>query len=155
LNSITIHKLDHNGTEVWNYPGEVIQRDREKVVVKARFTKDDFVFNGMLLKKDDLFLEAYYRLKWYNIYEIYDRDDGLLKGWYCNITRPPVINRWKITYQDLALDLLVHFHGESILLDEDEFKEIGLTTIEVENAWNAVREVQRILSDQRFRLKRN
>jgi uncharacterized protein len=155
LDSITIHKLDHKGNEVWNYPGEVIQCDREKVVVKARFTKDDFVFNGMLLKKDDIFLEAYYRKKWYNIYEIYDRDDGLLKGWYCNITRPPAINRWKIYYMDLALDLLVLFRGESILLDEDEFKEISLEADEQESAWNALREVQMILSDQRFRLKRN
>jgi predicted RNA-binding protein associated with RNAse of E/G family len=147
--------LDHAGRAVWKYPGEVLLRDPEKVVVKARFTKNDFVFNGMLLKKDDLFLEAYYRKKWYNIYEIYDRDDGLLKGWYCNITRPPVVNRWKISYQDLALDLLVHYHGESMLLDEDEFKEIGLAADEFECAWNAVREVQRILSDQEFRLKKN
>jgi uncharacterized protein len=155
VDSITIHKLDHDGIEVWNYPGEVIQRDREKVVVKARFTKNDFVFNGMILKKDDLFIEAYYRMKWYNIYEIYDRDDGLLKGWYCNITRPPEINRWKISYQDLALDVLVHFRGESMLLDEDEFSNLDLAAEEIKNAWNAVRDVQMILSDQRFRLKSN
>jgi hypothetical protein len=40
-------------------------------------------------------------------------------------------------------------------LDEDEFKEIGLEADEHESAWNAVREVQRILSDQRFRLRSN
>lgn len=155
MDSITIYKLDHHGHAVWNYPGRVILRDPEKVVVEASFTKNDFVFNGMMLKKDDLFLEAYYRNKWYNIYEIYDRDDGLLKGWYCNITRPPEINRWKISYQDLGLDLLVHYRGESILLDEDEFKKMGLAADEHESAWNAVREVQRILSDQKFRLKKN
>jgi uncharacterized protein len=153
MDSITIYKLDHNSKEVWNYPGVVIQRDPEKVVVKARFTMNDFVFNGMILKKDDLFLEAYYRMKWYNIYEIYDRDDGLLKGWYCNITRPPFISRWKISYQDLALDLLVHFRGESVLLDEDEFNEIDLAADEIEKVKDAIDDVQRVLSDQRFRLK--
>ena len=69
-------------------PAVSFLRDKEKVVIEAKFTKPDFLFNGMVLKKDDTFIEAYYRKKWYNIMEIYDRDDGHLKGWYCNVTRP-------------------------------------------------------------------
>lgn len=153
MDRITIYKLDHLENEVWNYSGKVICRDPEKVVIEARFTKPDFVFKGMLLKKDDLFIEAYYRKKWYNIFEIYDRDDGNLKGWYCNVTCPAKISRWKISYQDLALDVFVHYGGESMLLDEDEFEDLTLTEHEKVSAWNAVRELQELLADQKFRLQ--
>lgn len=153
MDKITIYKLDHLERDVWNYSGEVLFRDPEKVVVQARFTKADFIFNGMLLKKDDYFVEAYYRKKWYNIFEIYDRDDDHLKGWYCNVTRPADIARWKISYQDLALDVFVHFGGESMLLDQDEFKELNLQAPDQEKAWSAVRELQGLLVDQKFRLR--
>jgi predicted RNA-binding protein associated with RNAse of E/G family len=152
LQKLIVYKLDHTGREVWNYPGKVIIRDKDKVVIEARFTKPDFVFNGMVLKQNDKFIEAYFRKKWYNIFEIYDRDDGRLKGWYCNITRPARFSRWKIAYQDLALDLLVHYQGSSILLDEDEFAGLGLPGQEIKQAWTAVTELRNIFKDQKFRL---
>ena len=152
MQKVIVYKLDHNGNEVWNYPGSVLLRDKEKVVIEAKFTKPDFLFNGMVLKKDDTFIEAYYRNKWYNIMEIYDRDDGHLKGWYCNVTRPADISRWKIAYQDLALDLLVHYQGSSQLLDEDEFDELHLPEFEARHAWSAVSELRDIFKEQRFRL---
>jgi protein associated with RNAse G/E len=152
LQKLIVYKLDHTGREVWNYPGKVIIRDKDKVVIEARFTKSDFVFNGMVLKQNDKFIEAYFRKKWYNIFEIYDRDDGHLKGWYCNITRPAEFSRWKIAYQDLALDLLVHYQGSSILLDEDEFAELDLPEQEIKQAWIAVSELRNKFKDQKFRL---
>ena len=150
---ITIIKQDSRGKEVWRYPGEVLERSSEKILVAARFTRDDFEFNGMLLKEDDLFLEAYYRKKWYNIFEIYDRDDGRLKGWYCNIVRPAKFTRWYIACQDLALDLLVHFQGQPKLLDEDEFHNLDLSDFDQKMAWQAVDDLNQLLADQRFRLK--
>ena len=152
MQRVIVTKLDHIGREVWNYPGNVLSRERDKVVIEAKFTKADFLFNGMELKKDDTFIEAYFRKKWYNIMEIYDRDDGHLKGWYCNVTRPAVISRWKIAYQDLALDLLVHYQGTSQLLDEDEFAELHLPANEAIQAWSAVSELKDIFKDPGFRL---
>ena len=153
MSEINIYKLDHTGRSVWYYPGEVLSRDLDKVVVSARFTQARFCFNGMLLKKDDHFIEAYFRKKWYNIFEIYDRDEGHLKGWYCNVTRPAVISRWQISYEDLALDLFVHYCGETMLLDEDEFNNLELAQVEKEKAWTAVEELRSIFKDQTFRLK--
>lgn len=152
MQKIIVTKLDHTGREVWSYPGIVIQRDREKVIIEAKFTRSDFVFNGMELKLNDTFIEAYYRKKWYNIMEIHDRDDGHLKGWYCNVTRPADFSRWKIEYQDIALDLLVHHNGPIQLLDEDEFGEMNLPDREVEQAWSAVSELRTIFKDRLFRL---
>ena len=124
--TITIIKLDVDEKEVWRYTGEVIDSSEDKVIIEARFNKDDFLFQGLMLKRDDRFVETYFPGRWYNIYEIYDRDDGQRKAWYCNITKPAKIQDDQISYVDLALDLLVFPDGTQLVLDEDEFEALNL-----------------------------
>ena len=143
---ITIIKLTATGEEVWRYNGQVIVRNPDKVVLSAHFNKDDFLFNGMMLKRDDLFFEAYFRKKWYNIIEVYDRDDGRLKGWYCNVTAPANFRRWDISYRDLALDLLVFPDGKQIVLDEDEFAAEEIPAEERVQALSALEELRQIFT---------
>ena len=83
-------------------------------------------FMDVTLKKDDRFVEYYYTDRWYNIFVIYDRDDGALKGWYCNIGKPAVIGDGVVSYVDLALDLWVSANGKQAVLDEDEFEALAL-----------------------------
>jgi protein associated with RNAse G/E len=153
---LTIIKLTSTGDEVWRYPGRLVVRDSEKVVVTARFTKDDFLFHGMWLKKNDLFYEAYFRKKWYNIFEIYDRDDGSLKGWYCNVSALAAFSRWSISYRDLALDLLVFPDGRQTVLDEDEFENEIHDPVERMNALSALAELKEIFKvPADFRMQRD
>jgi hypothetical protein len=56
-------------------------------------------------------VETFYSDRWYNVFEIYDRDDGKFKGWYCNIGYPAVIEKDTVSYIDLALDLWVSAEG--------------------------------------------
>jgi protein associated with RNAse G/E len=79
------------------------------------------------LKKGDRFVEFYYSDRWYNIFEIYDRDDGEIKGWYCNVGMPAEFDDEVVSYVDLALDLWVSVDGKQTVLDEDEFGELNLT----------------------------
>jgi predicted RNA-binding protein associated with RNAse of E/G family len=83
-------------------------------------------FQEIILKRNDRFVETFFTDKWYNIFEIYDRDDGKLKGWYCNITKPAIIEDGSVSYVDLALDLWVSADGKRKVLDEDELEELGL-----------------------------
>ncbi len=124
--NLTVIKLNADEKEVWRYSGEVIEKTENRVVIEARFNKDDFAFNGILLKRNDRFVETYYTDRWYNIFEIYDRDDGLRKGWYCNVTKPAQFEDGKISYVDLALDLLVFPDGTQLVLDEDEFEALDM-----------------------------
>ena len=39
--TLTIHKLDENGLEVWNYTGTVLQRDESKIQIEARYNFRD------------------------------------------------------------------------------------------------------------------
>ena len=82
--------------------------------------------------------------KWYNIYEIYDRDSDLLKAWYCNVTRPVCMHDLMISYDDLALDLLVFPDARQLLLDEDEFLALNLAKPDRISARAGLKELQNI-----------
>ncbi len=146
-NSFTIVKNDHLGREVWRYMGKLIARSDKGLLFEALFNRSDLDFNGLLLKHNDRFLELYPFDKYFNIYEIYDRDSGLRKGWYCNVTRPIRIMDASISYDDLALDLLVFPDGRQLVLDEDEFDELKLEEYLKEKALNGLRELQQIFRD--------
>jgi len=110
----------------WQYDGKVLRREENLVTVETFFNRDDLPFQGIILKHNDRFVETFYTDKWYNIFEIYDRDNGRLKGWYCNITKPAIIEEGSVSYVDLALDLWISADGQQIVLDEDELEELNL-----------------------------
>jgi predicted RNA-binding protein associated with RNAse of E/G family len=110
----------------WQYEGKELKRDENSITVEAFFNRDDMPFQEIVLKRNDRFVETFFIDKWYNIFEIYDRDDGKLKGWYCNITKPAVIQDGSVSYVDLALDLWVSANGSQTILDEDELEDLKL-----------------------------
>lgn len=121
-----IIKKNHTGETVWAYEGTLINREENSVTIEALFNRDDMPFQEIVLKRNDRFVEIFYTDKWFNIFEIYDRDDGKLKGWYCNITKPAEISEDEIAYSDLILDLWVSANGNQTVLDEDELEELNL-----------------------------
>jgi len=124
--AITVIKLNLARQETWRYSGHVLQRQDGQVTLEARFNREDVPFHGINLGKGDRFVETYYADRWYNIFEIHDRNDNHLKGWYCNVTEPAKLSADEVCYVDLALDLLVYPDGSYLILDEDEFAELGL-----------------------------
>ncbi len=123
----TIIKQDPQGREALRYQGRLIQRGDGKIVIEAHFDGEDVLFHGMQLYRGDRFVETYYRDRWYNILAIHDREDDRLKGWYCNIASPAVIEEGRILYRDFALDLLVFPDGRQVVLDKDEFAELSIS----------------------------
>ena len=126
----------------WQYEGEELSRDKNSITIEALFNRDDMPFQEIVLKRNDRFVETFYSDKWYNIFAIYDRDDGKLKGWYCNITKPAIIEIDSVSYVDLALDLWVSANGQQTVLDEDELEELKLGEVLKENVYAGLRELQ-------------
>lgn len=141
---LTVVKLNPQGEETWRYSGEVLRRTDKAVLIEAFFNRDDIQFHGILLGRGDRFIEAYFTKHWYNIFEIHDRTTGELKGWYCNVTRPAIIAYERIEYTDLALDLLVFPDATMLLLDEDEFEELELSSGERQKALAAADELKEL-----------
>ena len=123
---IKVQKKNLAGEVMYEYEGNEMRRDETSIVLEAFFTRDDMPFMGVVFKKGDRFVEYYYSDCWYNIFEIHDRDDGRIKGWYCNIGKPAVIEDGVVSYVDLALDLWVSTDGKQTVLDEDEFEALKL-----------------------------
>jgi protein associated with RNAse G/E len=140
---ITVSKRNEHNIITWQYTGQVISRDSNSVILEARFNRSDMPFQGTTLKNGDRFIETFYEDRWYNIFEIHDRDDDSIKGWYCNIGLPAV---WDgvdaISYVDLALDLWVSPAGVQTVLDEDEFANIDLDPASRAQALEALAELQ-------------
>jgi len=124
---ITVIKNDHTGEEVWRYDGVVVERAPSYVVLDAHFDREDMDLGYVTFRRNDRFRETFYADRWYSVFEIYDVEDGDLKGWYCNFSHPAVIENRRVSADDLALDLFVYPDGHTLVLDEDEFEELGLS----------------------------
>ena len=139
---VLVLKLNPQGKEMWRYEGDVLERTPDSLTLEALFDRDDRPFMGTTLKRDDRFVETYFSARWYNIFEIYDRDDGALKGWYCNITQPAAWTDGRVEYVDLFLDLWVSADGSQTVLDEDEFSAADLPEDVRQSARRGLAELQ-------------
>ena len=139
---ISVLKLNLAGQETWRYEAKVLQVSANAVLLMAGFNRPEMLFHGILLGQGDPFVEIYLNDRWYNIYEIHDKADGRIKGWYCNISLPAVFGDDTISYVDLALDLLVYPDGRMLVLDEDEFAELNLDETRQEQARRALNELK-------------
>ncbi len=121
-----IIKKNHKDEATWEYSAEVVRREKNFIIVEALFNRDNVPFQEIILKRNDRFVETFYTDKWFNIFEVYDRDDGRIKGWYCNIAKPAEITENEIAYSDLILDLWVNAEGKQVVLDEEELNELNI-----------------------------
>lgn len=131
----------------WQYDGVVLRREENMVILEALFNRDDMPFMDIVLKRNDRFVETFYSDRWYNIFEIYDRDDGKLKGWYCNIGKPAIIEDDSVSYVDLALDLWVSVDGKQTVLDEDEMDALNLDEELKQKVYAGLHELQEWFSE--------
>ena len=124
--NVVVQKKNPAGEVTYQYEGFLLERNENSIKLEAFFDRKDMPFQDVVFRTGDRFVEYYYSDRWYNIFAIYDRDDGCIKGWYCNIGMPAVIGDGIVAYVDLALDLWVSSDGRQTVLDEDEFEELGL-----------------------------
>ena len=121
---VTVRKLDYGtGRATLAWSGVLLVLDAEQAVIRAVFapkTDRQIVVDGVPLNRGDVFTEYYPLTRWYNVFHIAD-PSGRPKGWYCNVTLPPVLEVDGVAFTDMALDLFVHPDGRATVLDEDEF----------------------------------
>jgi uncharacterized protein len=123
----TVEKRDHHGSIKLSYEGEVVERSATHICLIATFARDDVDAGYVVFRRGDTMTEWFYTDRWYNVFRLQDVHTGLLKGWYCNITRPAVIGETTLHADDLALDVFVSPQGAITLLDEDEFAALDLS----------------------------
>ncbi len=139
---ISLIKQNHLGEKVWEYSGELLARGATWVCVRAPFNHDDKDAGYVVFRRGDTFIEWHYSDRWYNVFELYDFECGHLKGWYCNITRPAIIEDDTVRADDLALDVFVDTNGHILLLDEDDFAALDLSADEQRASRDAVEAIR-------------
>ncbi|MFF0064484.1 DUF402 domain-containing protein [Streptomyces sp. NPDC005279] len=137
--SVEVRLVKAGQTKI-RYPAELVADDGNRVTVRAPWAgagARDFGF--VRFEPGDVFTEYYWRDRWYAVKEV-RTGEGTLKGWYCDITRPAVLDSGELVVEDLDLDLWVSADASSVLrLDEDEFEASGLAARDPEAAGHAVR----------------
>jgi predicted RNA-binding protein associated with RNAse of E/G family len=146
---IKVQKKNPAGEVTYEYEGELLSRDETSITLEALFDREELPFMGIVLKKGDRFVEEYYTDRWYNIFAVYDRDDRKIKGWYCNVGKPAIIEDGVVSYVDLALDLWVSADGKQTVLDEDEFENLGLNEKLKVGALQGLEELKTLFKKQR------
>ncbi len=146
MNNFTVIKRDAFGREEISYQGVLVKRDGTSVCVDATFALPDRDMGFIHLRRGDQFREWFYADRWHNIFRVCDAATGVIKGWYCNITRPARISADQVAADDLALDVFVRPDGGTLVLDEDEFHALKLTADEQENAWRAVARIKKAVA---------
>ena len=127
---VTVHKRDAGGVETWAYPGLITKLEKASVQLEAEFDKDELDLGLFSLSRGDRFSETFYFDRWYNVFAVFASGSGHLKGWYCNIARPALLDGADLFADDLALDLLRVPDGRMQLLDVDEFSALPLSEME-------------------------
>lgn len=135
---VTVYKLDASGRIAWHYVGKILSTLANGLCLEAFFNRDDKDYGYVVFKRGDRFVEYFYNDRWYNVFAIYDRDDGQFKGWYCNVCRPARLESGGIYCEDLALDVWVTPAGQTTILDEDEFEALELAEWEIASGREAL-----------------
>ena len=145
MTACTIIKRDARGVEELSYQGLLCEICDEYVCIEAEFGFPDRDLGYVVLRTGDVFREWFFRDRWFNIFRVADGRSQRLKGWYCNITRPPQFGSDWIAAEDLCLDVFVYPDGRTLILDEEEFVNLDLSEKERRTARKAVQEIQKMV----------
>lgn len=119
---MVVTKLDYRGRPVARWVGEVLHRDDQELTLAATFSHAAVAGTFCTIEPGDRFTEHYFFHRWYAIWEIRAAGTGgTLKGWYCNVEEPPVVDGDELRFRDLILDVDVAPDGRCRVLDEDDF----------------------------------
>jgi hypothetical protein len=134
------------------YGAVVVFDDGTHLVVRGPWAEQEVRDLGFVrFEPGDVFIEHYWRDRWYSIKEVRDQDGGL-KGWYCDVARPVRTRAGLVVSEDLDLDLWVSGDGRTILrLDQDDFRASGLAERDPAAAAEALRaldELERLARDR-------
>lgn len=133
-----ICKFHPDGSLALCWQGTLHWQNAHTLCVVARFQlRERLELGYTVFEKNDLFIEWFFTDRYYSIYEIWNREQTALKGWYCNIVRPARQVGDEIHSVDLALDLWVFADGRRLTLDAEEFAALEISAPERALAWQA------------------
>jgi protein associated with RNAse G/E len=124
-------KVDPNGEIITRYPGVVIETGAPEpwIAVAATWVTKVVDLNGLLFIPGDTMHEFFSPAHPFNLFSIFS-PEGILRGWYANVTYPTVVEyragARSLYWHDLYLDVVALPDGSIFVRDEDELEEAGV-----------------------------
>lgn len=132
---LTVVKLAPDGAEAARYAGDVIGGlDQDGwIVVHAKWTHRSIELDGLAFCPGDGLLEWFSPRHPFNAFAVLS-PEGLLKGWYANVTYPArvdlAVNPPVLIWHDLYVDLVGLPDKSFTIRDDDELLASGLRTLD-------------------------
>lgn len=124
---IKVRKLKPDGELHYSWDGLLVGVVVDGLVLRAEFNLELVEREWATFRRGDVFHEFYWFDRPYNVYQI-SAADGVLKGWYCNLSLPATLTGGdgglELEYVDLALDVWARPDGSFVVLDEDELEDL-------------------------------
>ncbi len=143
--NIQVEAYRWDGRLKYCWPGTILERSQSELIVQGIFTRE-FHTSYHHFMPGDITREIYPLDAWYNICEIYGKENTL-QGIYCNLAAPPTLSGNTLSYVDLVLDLYVSARGDILVLDEEEFEHLAATQMPRDMLQQARESWQELLDD--------
>jgi predicted RNA-binding protein associated with RNAse of E/G family len=130
---LRIVKLAPDGHEVTSYTGYVFDADAPKpwIATRAEWTTRLVELDGLQFVPGDRLHEFFSPEDPFNVFSIWT-PDGLLRGWYANVTHPswldPTTQPISMYWHDLYIDVIALPDNTVAVRDEDELDASGLVS---------------------------
>ncbi len=124
---VRIIKLRPDGSEAAAYDGvELVGSFPEDWRgFRAEWTTGAVYAGGLVFETGDVLHEYFSPTAWFDAFALFSHE-GLLKGWYGNVTWPttfePGPDGETVVWHDLFVDLIGFPDGQYVILDEDELE---------------------------------
>ena len=128
---LRIVKLSPEGEEAAVYPGWIIEAGAPEpwIAVRAEWVRRVVEMDGLRFVPGDRLHEFFSPHHWYNLFSVWS-PEGVLRGWYANVTHPTRIDVTTepptLYWPDLYVDLIGLPSGRFTVRDEDELAASGL-----------------------------
>ena len=140
---ITVRASKYDGSRLRTWTAEVMRQEGSLLVLDGTF--DTEIKHDLLgtIASGTRSTEYYWLDRWYNIFR-FAQPNGELRGYYCNINTPPVLEDEILSYVDLDIDILVEPDLSYRVVDVEDF-ERNAASFEYSQELRA--DAQRALSD--------
>jgi predicted RNA-binding protein associated with RNAse of E/G family len=151
MGSFIIRKILPGGRIKIAYEGTLREITEEYISIDTGWSREPLDLGYVMFDPDDRWIETFFFDRWYNIFRISSKE-GDLKGFYINITKPPVVGENTIDWEDLAIDLWVRPDGSYIILDVDEFEDLDIDNETREEALKVLSKLKDMIQSGKYQI---
>ncbi len=155
---VTVNSRAFDGTIRKSWNAEIVESGEDLLLLKGIFDREIEHTDIGLIRRGTISYEYFWPKRWYNVFRFHE-PDGAFRGFYCNVSMPPVFADGVLDYVDLDIDIVTDVELNIAILDEEEFRiravEFGYPKSVLDRAAEAIEELVRMIENRKFPFDQN